>query len=73
MVMAVRASSSDGRTPAAGLAAGAVRDDARPDKRHAGETDHVGGVLGGEAGMRVVIRRAEMDHDVRNAPRHHQR
>jgi hypothetical protein len=71
--MAVGASLTDRRTPAAELAAGAVDDDARQDERHAGDTNHVRGVLGREAGVRVVIRRAEMDHDVRHATRRHQR
>jgi hypothetical protein len=62
-----------GRAPAAGLVAGAVDDDTRQDESHARDADQVRRVLRDEAGVRVVVDRAEVDHDVQDTAHGHQR
>ena len=62
-----------GRAPAADLVAGAVHDETRKDESHARDTDQVRRVLRNEAGVRVVVHRAEMDRDVQDTARGHQR
>jgi hypothetical protein len=65
-----------GRAPAAGLVAGgAVDDDASQDEGHARDADQVRRVGGRECLclVRVVVDRAEMDHDVHDPAHGHQR
>jgi hypothetical protein len=51
----------------AAMAAGAVQDEARQDQGHAGDPDHVGKVLGAEAGMGFMRGGLKVDHHVQPA------
>lgn len=72
MGIAVRASLG-GRASAALVVASTVQDEARQDESHARDADHVCAVRGEHCAVRVVVDRAEVDDEVQDAARGHQR